>query len=454
MNRAGVVTTSLSLLLLAVTLYSQQQQLPPSFDPNDPDGAVMFPNKTGRTLWKRKGVWKTGPIGSPGGNGSRAPIATAAETQSMRATLDVVSRTLQATPRGSDLIGYWMNEPRNLVYPNRYELPPEVALATAPLQFESGFYPFYLEEILVNGAFKPQWGGETEGVYFVFNRLPGHYNRPVIGEEAVPNGEPRRFYLAPQPTGTYQSFPVYESQDLVITRANRSPWAPVPYGLLLKAALPRYEKDRANAESRLAGLRKSNEETQAPAYEHKMREHLEKYSGQFRTTDPKKWEVRLAGMERELRYNRELAAKKANPQRGDKDGAWYWNPIDAHAAITQALASLSPTDAAKPACWQQTQDADGRYAAQGRILPAGAGADPACQPVVMDNHAYFDPRLPRSAPQILMVRSFGRCGKVVDGRIQRAPFRSDGLHPPQGCNVHVPIWDAADWNVIAATVIR
>lgn len=449
MNRAGVITTSLSLLLLAVTLHSQQQ---PSYDPNDPDGAVMFPNKTGRTLWKRKGVWKTGPIGSPGGNGSRAPVATAAETQAMRATLDVVSKTLQATPRGSDLIGYWMNEPRNLRYPNRYELPPEVALATAPFEFESGFYPFYLEEVLVNGAFKPQWGGETEGIYFVFNRLPGHYNRPVIGEEPVPNGEPRRFYLAPQVTGTYQGFSVYESQDLAITRPNRGPWTPVPYGRLLKAALPRYEKDRANAESRLASLRKANDETQAPAYEQKMREHLEKYSGQFRATDPKKWDGRLAGMERELRYNRELAMKKANPQRGDKDGAWYWNPIDAHAAITQAIASLSAADAAKPACWLQATDTDGRYTAQGRILPAGA--DPARQPVVTDHHAYFDPKLPRSAPQILIVRSFGRCGRVVEGKIQRPPFRSDGVHPPQGCNVHVPIWDAADWNTIASTVIH
>lgn len=462
-NWRPFVAIGFPALLLAWTAFSQQMGpgqtpmtgTPPKYmDPNDPDGPVEFPNKTGRTIWKRQGVWKARPVSVvPGTDARGVPAVTAAETQSMRATLEVVSQTLRATPRGTDLSGYWMNEPRRILYPNRYDLPPEVALASVPFQFESSFYPFYLEEVLVNGAYKPQWGGETDGIYFIFNRLPGNYGRTVIAEEPVPSAAPRKFYLAPRVTGRFRDLPVYEDQDLVILRQNRSPWMPVAYGRLLKAALPLYEKDRLGAENRLANLRKQNDETQAPAYEQKMREHLEKYSGQYRTTDPKKWEGRLAGMERELRYNREVAARKANPQRGDKEGAWYWNPIDAHAQITAAIAALTPGDSNTPACYLPATERDGRYVAQGRILPVGASTDPACVPVVTDNHGYFDPKLPRSAPQIMQVWVFGRCGKVVDGNLRRAQFRSDGVHPPQGCDVHAPIWEAADWRRIAGLIV-
>jgi len=84
----------------------------------------------------------------------------------------------------------------------------------------------------------------------------------------------------------------------------------------------------------------------------------------------------------------------------------------------------------------------------GDILPAGA--DARCKEVVMDNYAYFDPQLPRSAPQILLVRSFGRCAKVVNGKLVGPKPEASPYFPPQGCYRHVPMWEALDWSKVAA----
>jgi len=232
----------------------------------------------------------------------------------------------------------------------------------------------------------------------------------------------------------------------VIVRGGRDPWLAVPLGRALKAAMPAYEKDRATAESRLADLKKKEAETLTLEYEQKMRDHLEKYSGEFRKQNPAKWEVRLAGMERELVYNREKARKDANPQR-DKEGKWYWNPIDAHADASRRLAAMTPEDTAKPACFVEAVNEQGRYSIPGKVLPAGT--DPQCREIVTDNYSYFDSKLPRTSPQIMLVRTFGRCAKVVDGKLV-GPKPVKSIIPPQGCYRHVPMWEAADWGKVSA----
>lgn len=68
----------------------------------------------------------------------------------------------------------------------------------------------------------------------------------------------------------------------------------------------------------------------------------------------------------------------------------------------------------------------------------------------MDNYGYFDPELPRSAPQILLVRSLGRCAKVVNGQLV-APKPVRSIFPPQGCYRHVPIWEAMEWDKAAGS---
>jgi hypothetical protein len=250
-------------------------------------------------------------------------------------------------------------------------------------------------------------------------------------------------------TANFHGFPVVEGHTLLIVREGRDPWVAVPYGRVLKAALPNYEKDRDAAATRLAGLKKKNEEVQSPAYEQQMRDHLEKYSGAFKTTNPQKWQGRVEGMQRELKYNREKAAREANPQR-DAEGSWYWEPVDAHAAAARRLAEMKPGEAARPACYVPLENARTRYAMPGDVLPVGA--NPRCQEVVTNNYAYFDPSLPRGAPQILLV-GIGRCVVFANGQ-WRGPSGHNRLSPPQGCFRHAPIWEQMDWTKVASLLAR
>jgi hypothetical protein len=364
----------------------------------------------------------------------------------MTAVLNSLSALLRATPEGGDPRGYFMKESRTYEYFNPGDLPPGVAAARLPVIFSAGFYPFLISDTLKNGVWTPDTGGETQSVYFFFNRLPGRYAQRPVAQEPRADGNPVEFYVRPDGKTTFAGFPVIEGQDLVIVRGGRDPWAAVPYGRALKAAMTEYGKDRAAAEARLADLKKKEAETLSPAYEQQMKDHLEKYSGDIRTKDPAKWQNRVAGMQRELAYNREKARKEANPQR-DRDGNWYWHPVDAHADASRRLAAMTPAEASKPACFLEAENEQGRYAIAGKVLPAGA--DPKCRELVRDNYAYFDPGLPRSAPQILLVRSLGRCATVVGGKlVGRKLFPS--LSPPQGCYRHVPIWEAMDWGKAAA----
>ncbi len=435
----------LCLILTAASLMAQTvpDPVPPPYDPADPEGRVEYPNKTGRYIWKRKGTWTPGSFNPRAGQ----PVAAPAARQAMLAVLDQLSAMLRATPEGSRLTGWFMKEPRAYFQANPYDLPPGRTPASLPIVFEAGFYPFYLADDLRQGAYVQVRGGETDGIYFVFNQLPGQVRQPTIAQEPLPDRQPILFFTRPEDQTRFGGYPVLDNQALVITRPGRDPYAPVPLGRVLRAAMVEFEKDRVSAEKRLADLKAKEAETMTPAYEQAMRDHLEKYSGAFRTSDPKKYALRLQGMERELAYNREKARQDANPQR-DAAGNWYWHPMDAARDAAERLASLTPAESAAPACYLPAPDEKGRYAIRGKIL--AAGRDPACRPIVMQNFDYFDPKLPRHVPQILLLGQFGRCFQSKPGPLEPYPLPVKTLAPHQGCFRHVAIWQGLDWSKVAA----
>jgi len=126
--------------------------------------------------------------------------------------------------------------------------------------------------------------------------------------------------------------------------------------------------------------------------------------------------------------------------------------VGAFEEVTRRLDSLSAEEALKPACYLEVKDAqqrDGRYTLAGSILPAGASPD--CREIVFTNWDYFDLKLPRTTPQILTVKSFGRCAKLDGEKLVSEPVtRYD--HPPQGCVRHARMWRELDWTKFAALV--
>lgn len=439
------------ICILASALLALGQAAPPTplYDAADPEGLVYHPNGWTRYAWLRKGVWTRRPLGNPFGRVPGVPGATPADVQKMTATLDGVSTLLQTTPEGRDGRGYFVTESRTWSTVDPAGLPDGTPAARLPLRFEVGVFPFYNVDTKKNGVWVTDRGGETESAYYRFNQLPGRLTQAVVASEKNAAGTAVEFYTRPEPSATWGGYPIIDGQVLLITRAGRDPWAPVPYGRALKAAMAQFDEDKATAERRLGTLKATMDETMSPAYEQRMRDQFEKTYGSLRTSRPQGYATRLASMERELAYNREKARKDASPQR-DQDGHWYWHPIDAQADATRRLAAMTPAQARVPACYVEAKGEQGRYRMRGTIRPATddiAG----CRPLVMDNWDYFDTALPRTAPQILVVTDFDRCAYLMKSDPGPASLPpTNQTPPPQGCARHVPMWRQLDWTKMAA----
>lgn len=424
----------------------------PAFTPGDPDGLVVARNPQIRKAWLRPVHWRNDGLNIHAIDG--LPAVTAAERAQINKTLDSLAAALKATAEGSQGLGYWVNESRHMMGAGRSQLPTStVPLARWPLPFELGVFPFYHEDIQsAKGEWRKSVRGETESVSYRFNTFPGRIDRPVVAtEDRGPDRTPVEFYLRPRETARVGGFPLYEAQLLLVTRAGRDPWAPVPLGRLLKALVPKYQGDLQSAEQRLDGYRKKNAEAQSPEFERTEWERFEKNNGALKTTRPGNYEARKRSLEHYIKVTRADADAAANPPRGDAKGAWYWNPKEAHDQAVARVAALTPAEAAQPAClvaYKETER-DGRYQVIGHIRTGEARPD--CSPVVMDNPEYFDARLGRAAVQIAMVSNFGRCAAVVNGQIVSGAWASTyDRAPPQGCYRHALMWRDFDWAKFAA----
>jgi len=442
---------ALFLATSAATLVAQNPKQAPTFEPSDTEGLVTSPNPRIRHAWKRKTFWKT--VSEPGrGTFRLIPPQTAAERARMTATLDALTALLKATPTGSNGEGFWMMDSRTLDYFDPFVLPEKTPLGKYPLTFDTGLFPFYHEDVETNGTWQLSRKGETESAYFFFNRLPESLDVPPLLTEARPGDRPPEpFYLRPRVTGTWQDLPVYEGQSLVVAREGRAPWAPVSLERALKASMGAFEKDRKTAEDRLAGYKQKLAEVMAPDWEAQKRATFEKTNGELRVSRPSNYAARLRSLDNEITVLRQQAQTDANPQK-DAKGQWYWGAVDAHDDAVRRLAELGLDEAQAPACFvplPSGQSGNGRYAMTGSIIPEASA--PGCRQIVRTNWDYFDLSLPRTAPQILFVRDFGRCVKVAGDALVSAPI-SRWDHPPQGCVQHAQMWREVDWTQIAALV--
>lgn len=435
------------LLVVSVAL-AQAPAGPPGFPAEDKEGLKLSPNSQIRHAWKRKVFWKLSPGGDIGFYG-KSPLPTPAERVAMHGTLTAMAALFQATPTGKDGEGFWVKDSRTLGGVDVLDMPEAFPVARIPHQFSAGYFPFYHEDNFQSGQWRLSVSGETESVYFSFNRMPRAIGQLVVAKEEQGGGKNAvEFYLRPRETGRWQGLPLYEGYVLVVARAGRDPWPGVSLERALKAAMPLYAQDRKTAEDRLARLKKANDEVQGVDYEQRMWDQFEKNNGALKTSRPGNYEVRKASTTREIAYNRKTAAEKANPQR-DVSGSRYWNPVEAQEA---ALNLLAAAGGGKMACFAELSGVkkQGRYAVPGDLMAVGSGAN--CREVVMTNGDYFDPKLARTAPQILTVVDFGRCAKLDGERLVSAPVRRWDV-PPQGCVQHAQMWRELDWAKVAALVV-
>lgn len=447
---------------------------PPVFGADNPEGLEYTGSTTNgvhtiRQAWKRRLEWKVNPPSERPllDSAKLAPPPTPAERQEMTRTLNAALDVLRATPAGSSGEGFWVSATQHFDTFDGRRLP-KGSWAKHPLEFSTTVAPFAYEDVLQpNGSWKLSVKGETDAPALVFNRLPGKPSTGVLVVAEEPGGgdrPPVQLYLRPRVVDRFRDLPIYDEELnggtlLVVTRPGRDPWAPVSLARALKAALPRFEADKLTAERRLANQKAKLAEVEAPAWERAKREAFEKTYGGLRTSKPSSWETRLASHENELKVLREQARAEANPGH-DAKGAWYWNPIEAWKKASSQLSALSPADGARPACFLKASESvdamgvrpsDGRYEMKGDLVPGGSS--PECREVVETNFGYWDLSRPRTAPQLLTIHNFLRCGNVQKGEIVIPPV-SDFRNPPSGCVQVRRMWKDADWVTLRALVER
>jgi hypothetical protein len=107
--------------------------------------------------------------------------------------------------------------------------------------------------------------------------------------------------------------------------------------------------------------------------------------------------------------------------------------------VDAMIAALSPDARNAPSCYDQRAS---RLADRFRVL---AGPPASCRPLVRPNPDYFDAKLPRSSPQVVMLSMFTRC------------LQPDALKvttPRGGCVINRALVESMDWDAVRAWLDR
>jgi hypothetical protein len=102
------------------------------------------------------------------------------------------------------------------------------------------------------------------------------------------------------------------------------------------------------------------------------------------------------------------------------------------------VTALTPEARGGPSCYNASA---ARLADRFR---AKSGAPAECRPLVRHNWDYFDPKLPRSTPQVVMIAAFTRC---LTRESMAGTTRG-------GCVVNRALVDSMDWNAVRAWLDR
>jgi hypothetical protein len=308
--------------------------------------------------------------------------------------------------------------------------PGQPAGRSVPLAGAVSFGAFPLIEFTRNGRLVNEdlKGGETQLLQFSVNRIEmdmyssskpmewgsqemDAFTEPLTGEPV--SGLPR-------------------VDDVLVVRNNPKPlWVPLPIADALKPVIE--ERRLAFVSRRDVYARQVAEfkEWQTPAKRAERRAGWERAAaslpnGREFLANVEKSDVEIEAM------NRERLAPGGPEERGV---AAAERELQEATGILEALA---PDQRAAPSCYQSNASSlAGKFR-----MAADAGA--ACRPLVRPNWDYFDPKLPRSAPQVLMVGSFTRC-------LTKESMRETNRG---GCVINRELVSSLDWAAVRAWLDR
>jgi hypothetical protein len=292
------------------------------------------------------------------------------------------------------------------------------------------FGAFPLNEFMRNGRMVNEdlKGGETELLQFVVNEIDNSMfgtSRPDGWGAATLDA-----FVEPLPGETVAGHA--RIGDVFVVKNNPKPlWVPFP---LADALQPVLDERRAQYEQRRDNYARQVAEFtawQTPEQRAKRRADWQKSAASM----PKGAEF-VAMMERtDVQIEAQTRAQLAPGGQEDK------SVRDAERDCKEAeglVAALSPETRTAPSCYNQTA------ARLSERFRAKAGAPAACRALVRPNWDYFDPALPRSAPQVVMIAAFTRCltKESMAGTVRG------------GCVINRALVDSMDWNAVRAWLDR
>lgn len=355
--------------------------------------------------------------------------ATTAEVQAYEKRLQELAAIIKAAPAVSTPIGFAAEAWGSL---NGYQSPApgQPAGRAVPLAGNLAFGAFPLVEFMRNGRMvnEDMKGGETETLAFVVNEIGGH----IYGTSRPQGWGSADLDAFVEPAAGAPVAGLTRVGDVFVVKNNPKPlWIPFAIGDALQPIL---ESRRGELESRRDTYTKQVAELaewQTPAKRAQRRAEWQKTAASM----PKPAEF-VATMEKTDAQIE--AAKKTQLAAGGPEEKGVRDAERDVKEVETILAALAPEQRKAASCYNQSAS---RLADQFRLKD---GAPAACRPLVRPNWDYFDPKLPRSAPQVLMVDSFTRC---------LTPASKAQTHRG-GCAINRALVDSMDWNAVRAWLDR
>lgn len=274
--------------------------------------------------------------------------------------------------------------------------------------------------------------GETSHIMIDVNALPKGNGVNMLSDK---EGE---FYEEPARTADIRGFPTYG--DVLIVAKNGKPvWTPISRERFLKAFIAKRRPEAANAEKYIADQQKKYQafvaQKASAAREAKYQAAVDKMAAKG-----------PAAAEHERRYwERDEADTLKLLKRGaslDPQDSPFAAKIAGLKAAEEELAAMSPADRIGPACLLE----DKRDFTKSGLVPMDT---PGCKPLVGKNPNFFDPRLPRSVPQIITATRFRSLERAWEkGR------------PDENSNGALDLWTTyeafyrTDWQKVADQIAR
>lgn len=353
--------------------------------------------------------------------------ATAAEVQAFEARLVELGQILRRAPVVAQPVGFAVGTNGYLAGYSA-SAPGQPAGRAVPLAGGFGFGAFSLFEYDRDGKTVREEAVATELLYFEVNQIQAlTYSASKPTEWGPLDTEA---FIEPSTDAGFAGHP--RVGDVFVIRKNPKPlWVPFSLGDALQPVVT---------------LRRDEFGNRRGVYEKEVAEFATWQTPAARAARRADWQKTAALLPNGAEFlknmeNSDREIEAANRERLAPGGVEAKSVAAAERELREAettLAALSTDQRAAASCYDATAPA-----LAARFRPAG-DAPRSCRALVKPNWAYFDAKLPRSAPQVVMLGLFTRCLSAESVKETNT----------SGCTINRKLVETLDWDAVRAWLDR